>query len=125
ISDGKGLNLPVDEENRKYLDENSYEGQEIIFGIRPEHVHEYVEDSETPSDEAIPAKITVSELTGSDANLYLKVGDTEMTAIVDAQDYHEPGYEIKIMMDMNNVHFFDKETEEVINKHEHKIKSTN
>src|SRR5699024_225820 len=40
ISDGKGLNLPVDEENRKYLDENGYEGQEIIFGIRPEHVHE-------------------------------------------------------------------------------------
>ena len=125
ISDGKGLNLPVDEENRKYLDENGYEGQEIIFGIRPEHVHEYVEDSETPSDETMPAKITVSELTGSDANLYLKVGDTEMTAIVDAQDYHEPGYEIEIMMDMNKVHFFDKETEEVINKHEKKIKSTN
>src|SRR5699024_10086915 len=74
ISDGEGLNLPVDEENRKYLDENGYEDQEIIFGIRPEHVHEYDEDSDIPASEAMSAKITVSELTGSDANLYLKVG---------------------------------------------------
>ena len=123
ISDGKGLNLPVDEENQKYLIENGYENQEIIFGIRPEHVHEYGKDSDIPSSEAMSAKITVSELTGSEANLYLQVGDTEMTAIVDAQDYHEPGYEIKITMNMEKVHFFDKETEEVINKHERKIKS--
>lgn len=125
ISDGKGLHLPVDEENRKYLDENGYEDQEIIFGIRPEHVHEYVEDADTSLGKPIPAKITVSELTGSEANLYLKVGHTEMTAIVDAQDYHEPGYEIEITMDMDKVHFFDKETEEVINKHDKKIKPTN
>ena len=125
ISDGKGLHLPVDEENRKYLDENGYEDQEIIFGIRPEHVHEYVEDADTSLGKPIPAKITVSELTGSEANLYLKVGDTEMTAIVDAQDYHEPGYEIEITMDMDKVHFFDKETEEVINKHDKKVKTTN
>src|SRR5699024_9140183 len=61
ISDGKGLHLPVDEENRKYLDENGYEDQEIIFGIRPEHVHEYVEDADTSLGKPIPAKITVSE----------------------------------------------------------------
>ena len=48
-----------------------------------------------------------------------------MTAIVDAQDYQEPGYEIEITMDMDKVHFFDKETEEVINKHDKKVKTTN
>lgn len=121
ISDGKGLRLPVDDENRAYLDEMGYENKEIIFGIRPENIHEHFPDSETPADQVITAKVIVSELTGSEANLHLNVDDTEMTAIVEAQDYHEPGYEMDITMNMDKVHFFDKETEEVINKRNEKL----
>lgn len=121
ISDGKGLRLPVDDENRAYLDEMGYENKEIIFGIRPENIHEHFPDSETPVGQVITAKVIVSELTGSEANLHLNVDDTEMTAIVEAQDYHEPGYEMDITMNMDKVHFFDKETEEVINKRNEKL----
>src|SRR5699024_2148247 len=121
ISDGKGLRLPVDDENRAYLDEMGYENKEIIFGIRPENIHEHFPDSDTPADQVITAKVIVSELTGSEANLHLNVDDTEMTAIVEAQDYHEPGYEMDITMNMDKVHFFDKETEEVINKRNEKL----
>ena len=125
ISDGKGLRLPVDDENRAYLDEMGYENKEIIFGIRPENIHEHFPDSETPADQVITAKVIVSELTGSEANLHLNVDDTEMTAIVEAQDYHEPGYEMDITMNMDKVHFFDKETEEVINKRNEKLTDQN
>lgn len=120
ISNGKGLKLTVNEKNREYLDEMGYENKEIIFGIRPENIHEQFEDSKTPESEVIPAKITVSELTGAEANLYLTIGDTEITAIVDAQDYHQPGAEIGITIDMNKAHFFDKETGAVINRQDEK-----
>lgn len=121
VSDGKGLRLPVNEENRKYLDEMGYENKELIFGIRPENIHEHFADSDKSTEGIIPAKITVSELTGAEANLYLTIGETEMTAIVDAQDYHQPGSEIDIIIDMDKAHFFDKETEAVINRQNEQV----
>src|SRR5690625_4868322 len=97
-----------------------YENKEIIFGIRPENIHEYFTDSKMPEGGVIPAKITVSELSGAEANLYLTMGDTEIRAIVDPQDYHQPGSEIDIAIDMDKAHFFDKETEVVINRQDEK-----
>jgi len=46
--------------------------------------------------------------------LYTKIGDTEFVSRVDARDFHEPGEVVNLSFDLNKVHFFDKETEEII-----------
>ena len=121
ITDNNGLTFPVNEENRKYLEEMGYENKEIVFGIRPEDIEEYDEQSDVPADAAIPAKITVSELMGKEANLYLDVGGNEVVAIVDAEDYHQAGTEVKIVINMDKAHFFDKETGKAIKKQTDKV----
>lgn len=39
-----------------------------------------------------------------------------MIAVVDEQDYHEPGPTLEVTFNMNKTHFFDEETENVIKK---------
>ncbi|HLR92197.1 MAG TPA: sn-glycerol-3-phosphate ABC transporter ATP-binding protein UgpC [Atopostipes sp.] len=121
ITDNNGLIFPVNEENKKYLEEMGYENKEIVFGIRPEDIEEYDEHSDIPADVAIPAKIIVSELMGKEANLYLDVGGNEVVAIVDAEDYHQAGTEVKIVINMDKAHFFDKETGKAIKKQADKV----
>lgn len=121
ITDNNGLIFPVDEKIGNYLKEMGYENKEIVFGIRPEDIDEYDESSDVPADAAIPAKITVSELMGKEANLYLDVGGNELTAIVDAEDYHQAGTNVDIVINMDKAHFFDKETGKAIKKKEEKV----
>jgi len=114
VSDGRGLDLAVSEPDRRLLDEAGYDGKEIIFGIRPEDIQTEQIALETSPDTVLRPTITVSELTGAESILYLDVGGTEMTAVVDARDYHQPGTRIEVAFNMNKVHFFDLETEKVI-----------
>ena len=116
ISDGYGLDLPVSEPSRKVLDEEGYDGQTVIFGIRPEDIQSEQIALDVSPETVVNAKITVSELTGADSILYVNVGETEMVCVVDARDYHQPGETIDLAYNMNKAHFFDVETQDVIRK---------
>lgn len=114
INDGNGLDIPVAEPSRKALDEAGYDGKRIIFGIRPEDIHTEQIALDTSPETVVKTKISIAELTGAESILYIDVGGTEMVAVVDARDYHQPGESIEIAYNMNKAHFFDAETEEVI-----------
>lgn len=47
--------------------------------------------------------------------LYTKTGTTEFISKVDARDFHKPGEMVDLAFNISKGHFFDKETEEVIN----------
>src|SRR5699024_1421060 len=123
ISDGKGLELAVSEPAKRKLDEAGYDGKEIIFGIRPEDIHTEQIALDASPDSIMRPTITVAELTGAESFLYLDVGGTERVAVVDARDYHKPGKTIEVAFNMNKAHFFDKETENVIDKKSAKVVS--
>lgn len=116
ISNGEGLNLAVNEPARKVLDQAGYDNKEIIFGIRPEDIHTEEIALEAYSESVRQPTITVSELTGSESILYLDFAGTEIIAVVDARDYYDPDTTLPVAFNMSKAHFFDKETEEVINK---------
>ena len=116
ISDADGLSLVVSEPSRKVLDEGGYNGKDVIFGIRPEDILSERIALETSPETVVEPTITVSELTGAESILYLDIGGTEMVAVVDARDYHEPGSTLEVSFNMNKAHFFDPETEDVIQK---------
>lgn len=116
VSNGKGIDLPVIEPDKKLLDENGYDGKEIVFGIRPEDLQAEQIALEASPNTVIRADIEVAELTGADSILHLKSNETEITAVVDARDHHQPGTQIDVAVNMNKARFFDKDTEKAISK---------
>ena len=116
ITNNKGIDLPVTKPYQKLLDSSGYDGKEIMFGIRPEDIHAEQIVLDTLPESTKNAEIIVSELTGSESILYLEVGQTEVTAVVDARDFHHPGTKLDVAFNMSKAHFFDKDTEVVIGK---------
>ena len=93
---------------------NDYVGKEVIFGIRPEHVHapEYA----PPSIIAAPLSITVEviELLGHEIHLMGSTGKNSLVATIDPRLDSGVGGQLDVVADMNNMHIFDKETEMAI-----------
>ncbi len=91
-----------------------YLGKEVIFGIRPENVHD--QEYQPPNIEAAPvtAKVDVSELMGSEIYLHLVTGDEMCLARVDPRTRARPGLEIQVVFDVGRIHAFDPETEQAI-----------
>ncbi len=108
------FDLVVSEPSRKTLEDNGYEGKEMIFGIRPEDIHTEQIALDASPETVVEPTITVAELTGAESILYLNLNGTEVVAVVDARDYHEPGSTLEVTFNMNKAHFFDKETKNAI-----------
>lgn len=116
ITTENGLDLAVSEPSRRALTDGGYEGEDVIFGIRPEDIHSEQIALDTSPETIMKPKISVSELTGAESILYLDFNGMEMVGVVDARDYHEPGSIIEVAFNMNKAHFFDLESEEAILK---------
>jgi len=81
--------------------------KEIIFGIRPENIHN---PKYTPPDihaESVKVKVDVTELMGNEIFLYLVNGKHEFIARVDPRTRVEVGEEIQVIFNMDNFHVFD------------------
>lgn len=114
ISDGKGLDIEIPEGKAKMLKEKGYDDKDLVFGIRPEDIHSEEAFLETWPNQIVESTVVVSELLGSTIQLYQKVDGTEFVAIVNARDYHTPGDKVRMGVDVNKAHFFDKDTTNAI-----------
>ncbi len=97
----------------KKLIEGGYAGKVVTFGIRPEDVY----DSEMmieSSKNVFEATIKVYELLGAEVYLYFDLEEFPMTARVDSRTSARPGDNVKFAIDVEKIHVFDKETEQVI-----------
>ena len=112
--DHHDFEIPVPEGKLKILKAKGYDGKELIFGIRPEDVHTEGVFLESFPEQVVTATVTVSELLGSETQLYTKVGNTELVSKVDARDFTKPGAQIKMGFEMNKAHFFDPKTEKTL-----------
>ena len=66
------------------------------------------------ADSIVEADVEVTELMGAETYLYLNCEGNNITARVDPTSVAKSGDKIKIVMDMNKCHLFDKETEKTI-----------
>ncbi|UOQ92725.1 sn-glycerol-3-phosphate ABC transporter ATP-binding protein UgpC [Halobacillus shinanisalinarum] len=111
---GNDIKIAVPDGKLKPLREQDYIGKEVILGVRPEDMHDEPVFIDANQDKKITAYIEVAELMGAESYLYSKVGDQEFIARVDARTEINGGDEIELAIDMNKVHFFDKDTEQRI-----------
>lgn len=114
IDDGQGIKLEVPEGRAKVLDAKGYNGKAIVMGLRPEDIHMEEAFLETWPEAVVSAKVVVSELLGATSQLYMNVDKTEFVGVVNARDFHKPGDSVKAGFNLNNAHFFDKETQVTI-----------
>jgi multiple sugar transport system ATP-binding protein len=89
-------------------------GKEVVFGIRPENVHDEPDFIEKHSDGIVDADVDLTELMGAETYLYLNCAGNAITARVEPTSTAKSGDKIRIAFDLNKMHLFDKETEVTI-----------
>ena len=90
---------------------DSYIGKEVVFGIRPEHIHDEESFIANQPDGVVSAYVDVTEMMGAETYLYLQINDTKTIARVNARSKATIGDTIKVAFDLNKAHIFDKDTE--------------
>ena len=108
---GHDIKLPARYANEKIL---AHDGEEVIFGIRPEVISDDAEFIQEHPEATFKADVDVVELLGAETYVYVTVnGDTPLTCRVDPiTSKSQVGQTISLAIDTNRVHIFDKETEE-------------
>jgi multiple sugar transport system ATP-binding protein len=91
-----------------------YVGKKVVFGLRPEDIHN--PEFAPPNIDAQPveAKVDVTELMGNEIFVYLNSGDHSYVARVDPRTRVHMGDEVQMVFNMDNMHIFDRDTEQAI-----------
>jgi multiple sugar transport system ATP-binding protein len=105
----ESINIP--EGKMKMLRDKGYEGKEVILGVRPEDFHNEQVFLDTFKDTTLQFTVDVAELTGAETMIYSTLHDQNFVASVDSRHELHPGDKIELGIDMNKVHFFDKDSE--------------
>ena len=92
----------------------SQTGREIIFGIRPEHIHSKAEVRDADPSRTASVNVSVVEPLGSEVFAYLSANGHEFIARMDATAQPRPGETIETVFDTEHLHVFDKETEQAL-----------
>lgn len=84
--------------------------QEVIFGIRPEDIHNPDFAPLSINAETLEAIVDVTELMGNEVILYLVNGDHNFLARVDPRTHVKMGEKIKVTFNLDNMHIFDRKS---------------
>ena len=98
----------------KKLIDGGYADKTVVMGIRPDDIDDSQIQIETYGDTVIEADVTGYELLGSEVLLYYTVAGVNMTARVDARTTAKIGDHIRLALDPEKIHVFDKESEQTI-----------
>lgn len=101
--------FPVDEATQNKL--SNYSGENILIGIRPEHLHLH---KHKDIDKSIEVKVNIIEDLGSEKILYNYMHDTEIIARNYSNHPVELNQKIKLYYDCDRILFFDPKTGERI-----------
>ncbi|MBL8578376.1 MAG: sn-glycerol-3-phosphate ABC transporter ATP-binding protein UgpC [Mesorhizobium sp.] len=82
---------------------NVSEGQNILYGVRPEHF-------EIVGEDGIAARISVVEPTGSETTVVLRFGESEIVALFRERHDFKPGDTLRLRPRKELVHLFDPQS---------------
>ncbi|MBO5383333.1 MAG: sn-glycerol-3-phosphate ABC transporter ATP-binding protein UgpC [Ruminococcus sp.] len=92
----------------------NYVGKEITLGIRPESVHDEEMYLSNATTGVIECAVEITEMMGAETYLYLNCEGIPLTARVSPRTTAKSGDVIRVALDPNKIHIFDKETERTI-----------
>ena len=92
----------------------SHAGKNVIFGIRPEDIHDPKFIPPNVHTETVEAEVDVTELMGNEIFLHMLSGQNTFVARVDPRSQMKVGEKTPVAFDMDSIQIFDAETEETI-----------
>jgi len=107
--DTGNFQIPVPPDRRDKV--ANYIGKSVTLGVRPEDLHDRAYAPGALNGAPISAQVDVMEPMGSEIYLYLVAGKSSFVARVDPRSQGRPGKPIDVMVNLDHVHVFDKETE--------------
>ena len=81
---------------------NAQAGQPVIYGIRPEHIG--------IAPDGLPAIVSVLEPTGSETQVFARLGEDPIDAIVKERLKVRPGEQVGFSIDPRMAHIFDRQS---------------
>lgn len=88
--------------------------KEVTLGIRPENVHDEEMYLSNATTGIITCNVDITEMMGAETYLYLTCAGTPLTARVSPRSTAKTGDVIKVAIDPNKIHIFNKDTDETI-----------
>ncbi len=85
-------------------------GEAVVFGIRPENLHDRLFAQMVRPDSTVPAMVEVKESMGSDLFLYLQLGERTVHARMSPATKVEVGGTLDLYFDVTKMHLFEKST---------------
>lgn len=112
VKDGGGLYIDAGSFTAKIPESKvevygNYVGKEVMFGIRPEDIHNPDFAPVSISAAKVEARVDVTELMGNEIFLYLVSGPHSYTARVDPRTRFSMGDDVQVVFNMDNVQLFD------------------
>jgi multiple sugar transport system ATP-binding protein len=92
----------------------AHAGKEVIFGLRPENIHDADFVPPNIDTEKVAVKVDVTELMGNEIFLYLVSGKNTFVSRVDPRSKLRVGEQATVAFDMDSFHIFDADSEEAI-----------
>lgn len=105
----ESFNVKIPEDKMKIL--TDYIGKEIILGIRPEHFSNEPVSLKKYSDSVVDCVVDVVEFLGADMLIHFKLREKKLVSKIRARQSYSYGDNIRLAVKMDEVHFFDAETE--------------
>ena len=112
IVDTGPFSVAIPSENSKAYE--AHAGKKVIFGIRPEDIHDPNFKPANVHTENIETQVDVTELMGNEIFLHMLSGENTFVARVDPRSKMQVGQKTQIAFDMDSIQLFDAETEDVI-----------
>lgn len=105
VSDGFQLKIPF--EKKAYF--QRLVNDEVILGIRPEHIEEKMYADPAVFSQSFTAVVDVIETLGSEVQLEVNVGGHTLIARVDSRSNTRRHENIELAVNMDRIHFFEKD----------------
>lgn len=110
--DGGTFKLSVPSDKREPL--GNYMGKKVILGIRPNDIYDCQFAPPLRSPCTMKAVVDAMEPMGDQVYLHLTTGDKVFNARVDPRTEARIGQEMEVLINMDNMHFFDPQTEKAV-----------
>jgi multiple sugar transport system ATP-binding protein len=110
--EGPGFRLQVPADKVPAL--RDHLGKQVVFGIRPEDIHDRAYSPPGIIAEPLEATVDVTELMGSEVYVYLVSDSKSFIGRFDPRTSARVGAKIDTVFDMANVHFFDPSTQQAL-----------
>jgi len=105
--DAGSFELPIPPEKNTFLE--SRVGQDLILGLRPEHIEDRAFAEKGVFSGVITAKVEVVETLGAEVQLDVTTGEQTLVARVDPRTRARRQESIELAVEMDKIHIFEQE----------------